>query len=129
MRAPAFPDICVSTLSIADISKTFKQVNIHKAAGPDELPGRILRAHADQLESVFTDTFNLSLAQSVIPTCFKLTTIVHVLKNAKVTCLNDYRVIAQLSVAIKFCSHERRDNTHVNIIISDTLDPLQQIHR
>jgi hypothetical protein len=24
------------------VSKTFKQVNIHKAAGPDRLPGRVL---------------------------------------------------------------------------------------
>ena len=32
MRASAFPDDCVITLSVADVSKTFKQVNIHKAA-------------------------------------------------------------------------------------------------
>ena len=42
MRAPAVPDDCVITLSAADVSKTFKQVNIHKAAGPDGLPGRVL---------------------------------------------------------------------------------------
>ena len=41
MRAAAVPDDCVSTLSVADVSKTFKQVNIHKAAGPDRLPGRV----------------------------------------------------------------------------------------
>ena len=34
-RAPAVPDDCVITLAIVDMSKTFKQVNIHKAAGPD----------------------------------------------------------------------------------------------
>jgi hypothetical protein len=37
MRAPAVPDDCVITLSIANLSKTFKQVNIHKAAGPEGL--------------------------------------------------------------------------------------------
>ena len=35
MRAPDVPDDSVITLSVADVSKTFKQVNIHKAAGPD----------------------------------------------------------------------------------------------
>jgi hypothetical protein len=35
MRASAVPDDCVITLSVADVSKTFKQVNIHKAAGLD----------------------------------------------------------------------------------------------
>ena len=30
MRASAVPDNCVNTLSIADVSKTFKQVNIQQ---------------------------------------------------------------------------------------------------
>ena len=58
------------------MNKTFKQVNIHKAAEPDGLPGRVLKACADQLASVFTDIFNLSPTESVIPKCFKQTTIV-----------------------------------------------------
>ncbi|CDQ83165.1 unnamed protein product [Oncorhynchus mykiss] len=77
---------CVITLSVADLSKTFKQVNIHKPAGPDGLPGCVFKACTDQLASVFTDIFNLSLTES---TCFKQTTIVPVPKEAKVTCLND----------------------------------------
>jgi hypothetical protein len=88
MRAPAVPDKCVIPLSLADVSKTFKQDNIHMAAGPDGLAGRILRAFTGQLASVFLDMFNLSLTQSVIPTCFKQTTIVPVPKNAKITYLN-----------------------------------------
>ncbi|CDQ57090.1 unnamed protein product [Oncorhynchus mykiss] len=73
MRASTAPDDCVITLSAANVSKTFKQVNIHKAAGPYGLPGRVLRACADQLAIVFTDIFNLSLSETVIPTCFKYT--------------------------------------------------------
>jgi hypothetical protein len=42
----------------SDVSEFFKQVNIHKAAGPDGLPVRVLRACADQLASVFTDKKN-----------------------------------------------------------------------
>ena len=42
-------DDCVITLSVADVNKTLKQVNIYKAAGPDGLPGRVLKACADQL--------------------------------------------------------------------------------
>ena len=90
MRTPAVPEGCVITLSAADVSKTFRQVNIHKAAGPDGLHGPVLRACTAQLASVFTDIFNFSLSASVIPTCFKQTTIVPVPKNTKVTCLNDY---------------------------------------
>ena len=89
LKHAAVPDDCVITFSAVDVSNTFKQVNIHKAAGPEGLPGCVLRACADQLASVFTDIFNLSLSESVIPTCFKQTTIVPVPKNTKVTCLND----------------------------------------
>ena len=84
-RAPAVLDYCVITLSVADVSKTFKQVNIHKAAG------HVLKACADQLASVFTDIFNLYLTESVISTCVKQTTIVPVPKEAKVICLKYYR--------------------------------------
>jgi hypothetical protein len=49
------------TVSVDDVNKTFKQVNIHKAAEPDGLPERVLKACADQLSSFFTDVFNLSL--------------------------------------------------------------------
>uniref|UniRef100_A0A674ED18 Reverse transcriptase domain-containing protein n=1 Tax=Salmo trutta TaxID=8032 RepID=A0A674ED18_SALTR len=114
-----------SKLAAADVSKTFKQVNIHKAAGVDSLPGCVLLAYADQLASVFTDIFNLSLSESVIPTCFKQTTIVPVPKNTKVTCLNDYRPVALTSVAMK--CFEKLVIAHT--IIPETLDPLQFAYR
>ncbi|KAM9432956.1 uncharacterized protein ACWYII_016820 [Salvelinus alpinus] len=127
MSASAVPGDCVITLSVADVSKTFKQVNMHKAAGPDRLPGRVLRAFADQLAGVFTDIFNMSLIESVIPTCFKQTTIVPVPKNAKATGLNDYRPVALTSVAMK--CFERLVMAHINTIIPETLDPLQFAYR
>ena len=65
-RASAVQDDCVITLSAANASKTFKQVNIPRAAGPDGLPGHVLQACADHLASVFTDIFNLSLSESNI---------------------------------------------------------------
>jgi gmma-aminobutyric acid receptor subunit gamma/cGMP-dependent protein kinase 2 len=92
VRAPAIPDDCVITLSVADVSKTFKQVNIHMA-------GRAIRITRTRSQHTLnswqvSDIFNLFLAQSVIPTYFKQTTLVPVPKNAKITCLNDYRPIA-----------------------------------
>ena len=81
---PATKD-CGLFFSMADVSKTCKLVNPSKAAGPDGIPSRVLRACADQLVGVFTDIFNLSLCQSAVPTCFKMATIVPVPKKAKVT--------------------------------------------
>jgi hypothetical protein len=67
--------------------------------------------------------FNLSLTQSVIPTCFKKTTIVPVSKNAKITCLKDSRPVALTSAAMK--CFERQVMAQINTIIPDTLDSLQ----
>jgi hypothetical protein len=102
MRAPAVQDDCVISLFVADVNKTFKQINTCKAAGTDGILGRVLRAYADQLVSVFTNIFKLSLSQSVIPTCFKQATIVPDPK--KVTCPNDYCTIALTSVTMKCLS-------------------------
>ena len=127
MRIPAVADDRVIIHSVADVGKTFKQVNIHKTAGPDGLPGCVLRACVDQLASVFTDIFNLSLTESVIPTCFKQTTKVPVPKKEKVTCLNDFLPIALTSVAMKY--FERLVMAHINTTIPETLDPLQFAYR
>ena len=96
MRASAVSDDCVITLSVANVSKTFKQVNIHKAEGPDGLTGRVLRACVEQLAGVFTDIFNMSLIESVIPTSFKQTTIVPVPKNTMTTAQTDPQMMQSL---------------------------------
>jgi hypothetical protein len=101
MRAPAVSDDCVITLSIADVSKTFKQINIHKTAGQTDYQD-VYSEHAQINWQVSSQTFSTSFCpMSVIPMCFKQTTIVPVPKNTKVTCLNDYRPIALTSIGMK----------------------------
>ena len=73
---------------MADVSKTFKRDTPRKAAVPDGIPSRVLRACSDKLAGVLTDVFNLSVSQSAVPTCFKMVTIVPVPKKAKVNELN-----------------------------------------
>ncbi|XP_051554708.1 uncharacterized protein LOC127441387 [Myxocyprinus asiaticus] len=89
------------TITECDVRKAFRRVNIRKAAGPDGISGRVLRACADQLAPVFTEIFKLSLEQSVIPTCFKQSVIVPVPKKPQPSCLNDYRPVALTSIVMK----------------------------
>ncbi len=63
------------SVSVVDVTRSFRRVNIQKAVGLDCIPGRVLKACAHQLAGVFTDIFNLSLSLSVIPSCFKTATI------------------------------------------------------
>ena len=61
---------CGLSFTAANVSKTLKRVNPHKAADPDGNPSPVLRAYTDQLAGVFTDIFNQSLYQSGVPPCF-----------------------------------------------------------
>lgn len=63
-----------------DVKKAFRRVDIRKAEGPDSIPGWVLRQSANQLAPVSTEIFIFSLAQSVIPMCFKKSTIISVPK-------------------------------------------------
>ena len=66
---------------------------------------------------------HLSISQCAVPTCFKMSTIVHVPKKAKVTELNDYRLLALTSVIVKCFESLGKD--HITSILPGTLDPFQ----
>ena len=86
---------------------------MHKAPGPDNIPGHVLKACAPELAEVFTDIFNLSLSQSVVPNSFKRATIIPVPKKPSVSCLNDYRPVALTSVVMKcFATKRSTDQYH-----------------
>ncbi|KAL0147043.1 hypothetical protein M9458_057567 [Cirrhinus mrigala] len=110
------PNDQVLCLSAADVRKTLSRINPRKAAGPDNIPGRVLRECAAQLTDVLTDIFNTSLSQAVVPTCLKSTSIIPVPKKSPVSCLNDYRPIALTPIMMK-CFE------------SDTLDPFLFAYR
>ncbi|KAK3521381.1 hypothetical protein QTP70_004129 [Hemibagrus guttatus] len=114
-------------ISEHDVRRAFRRANTRKAAGPDGISGRVPRACVDQLVPVFTEIFNLSLTQSVIPTCFKESIIVPVLEKTHPASLNDYRTVALTSVVMK-CS-ERLVKDFIISSLPDILDPLQFAYR
>ncbi|KAI4871329.1 hypothetical protein NFI96_023465, partial [Prochilodus magdalenae] len=126
-KLPVDQESCGPSISVLEVVKSFKAVNRHKALGPDSVRSQVLRACVIQLAEVFTDIFNLSLRLSVIPTCFKRTTIVPVTKTPAITCLNDYRPVALTSTAMK--CFERLVKTHICSSLPATMDPHQFAHR
>ncbi|KAK1795573.1 hypothetical protein P4O66_001069 [Electrophorus voltai] len=117
----------VLCLTAADVRRTLRGVNPRKAAGPDNIPGRVPRECADQLADVLTDIFNISLSCAVVPTCFKTTTIVPVPKKPTVSCLNDYCPIALTSIIMK--RFERLVMRHIKTQLPPSLGPLQFAYR
>ncbi len=126
-KLPTPPSDQALCLSPADVRKTLSRINPRKAAGPDNIPGRVLKDCAEQLTDVLTDIFNTSLSQAVIPTCLKSTTIILVPNKSPVSCLNDYRPIALTSIIMK--CFERLVMHNIKTSIPNTLDPLQFAYR
>jgi len=114
------PKDYVLQLSESVVRRTFSRVKAGKAASPDRAHPRVFKTCADQLALVFADIFNASLQQSVVPVCFKETTIVPVPKT-KITGLDDYRPLALTPIAMKCL--EKLVMRHMNSVIY-SLDPL-----
>ncbi len=153
VHTAAAEEVSPLTLSVADVTRSFKRVNILKAVGPDDLtyislliipciiyyvtnketlnldgiPGRVLKACAFQLAGVFTDIFNLSLSLSVVPSCLKKSTIVPIPKKNKITCLNDWRPVALTPIFSKCFEKLVRD--YICSVLPASLDPLQFAYR
>ncbi|GAA6109013.1 uncharacterized protein LOC113663549 isoform X1, partial [Tachysurus ichikawai] len=114
----------VLCLSTADVRRSLCRVNPRKAAGPDNIPGRVLRECAEPLADVFTDIFNISLSSAVVPTCLKTTTIVPIRKKkSTVSCLNDYRPVALTPIVMK--CFQKLVMRHIKTQLPPSLDPQQ----
>ncbi len=122
-KLPTTPNDQALCLSPADVRKTLSRINPRKAAGPDNISGRVLKDCVAQLTDVLTDIFNTSLSQAVVPTCLKSTTIIPVPKKSPVFCLNDYRPMALTPIMMK--CFERLVMHKIKTNLPNTLDPLQ----
>ena len=115
------------TLQEHQVRRVLGSVNPREAAGPDGVPGKVLKACAYQLSGVLTNIFNLSLSQATIPPCLKSATIIPVPKKTAINCLNDYRPIALTSVVMK--CFERLVSQHIKASLPSSIDPHQFAYR
>ncbi len=76
------------------------RINPRKAAGPDNIPGRVLKDCAPQLTDVLTDIFNTSLSQAVAHMSQSKQSYRY--QKSPVSCLNDYRPIALTPIMMKY---------------------------
>lgn len=74
--------------------RTLARVNPRKAAGPDNIPGHVLRDCTGELAHVLNDILNISLSHATVPRCFKISTIVPIAEKPVLSCLNRYCFVA-----------------------------------
>ncbi len=126
-KSPPPPGDQVMTLSPNSVRRSLSRINARKAPGPDNIPGCVLRDCAVGLTDVFTDIFNISLSQAVVPTCFKATTIIPVPKKSSPSCFNDYRPVALTPILMK--CFERLVMQHIKSVLPPSLDAFQFAYR
>ena len=84
---------------------------------------------AAELVDVFSGIYNMSLATSWVPACFKAAVIVPIPKQSKVTCLNDFRPVALTSIPdpYQFTYRENRSTEDaIAIVLHTLLEHLEQ---
>ncbi len=106
----AAEEVSPLSLSVVDVTRSFKRVNIQKAVGPDGILNGVLKACAFQLAGVFTDIFNLTIP-----------------KKNKITCLNDWRPVALTPIFSKCFEKLVRD--YICSVLPASLEPLQLSYR
>ena len=80
-----------------ELKREILKLNRKKAAGPDEIPPKIIKETVNQIVEPLTVIFNDSFNKSVYPEHFKIAKVIPLHKKAEKTELSNYRPISLLS--------------------------------
>ena len=72
-------------IQVWEMYEALRKLNARKAAGPDGLPGRLIKEFACELSIPVTDIFNSSLREDVVPQVWKDATIAPIPKESPAT--------------------------------------------
>ena len=110
-------------LTISEVIKFLTDIDVNKAHGPDNIPGRLLKETTPEIASPVCRLFNLSLSLGKFPDQWKLANVCHVYKCDDPTLPKNYRPIL-LPCIISKCL-ERCVFNHCYTLISPQLYHLQ----
>ena len=65
-----------NVVNTAGVAKLLKNINCHKATGPDGVPVRLLKEIADEIAPAITILFQASLDQGTTPSSWKTASVV-----------------------------------------------------
>jgi hypothetical protein len=119
MPPPKLPQIpCdTPTVSVEDVRKLLRTVNIRKSAGPDEIPNKLLKTAAHTLGEPLCNLFNTCISQGTFPTIWKMSHIIPVPKSAGADDAKEFRPIALTSTISKL--FERLLLVHLKPYLND----------
>jgi hypothetical protein len=101
-RVPIMESIHVTNNGVL---KLLRDLDPHKAAGPDEVPPYILKAAAEEIAPILTGIFQKSLDTGIVPQDWKDATIVPAFKKGDKHLASNYRPISLTSISCKVMEH------------------------
>ena len=105
LHGPGYPSIGNITFDTVGIEKLLRGVNPSKAAGPDQIPCRMLHELATELAPVFTKLFQNSYNSGILPQNWRNAWISPVFKKDDKSEASNYRPVSLTCVACKIMEH------------------------
>ena len=96
------PDI---NITVNGIEKLMSGLNPHKAAGPDEIPPKVLKELAVELAPVFSILYQASLLQGEVPQDWRTAHVTPVYKKNDPLVAANYRPVSLTSIPCKLLEH------------------------
>lgn len=105
MGPSQYPDIPKLTITQNGVAKLLRNLNPHKAAGPDNITPTILKEAADELAPALTLLFQKSLHQRTTPSDWKNALITPLYKKGDRSKASNYRPVSLTSICCKVMEH------------------------
>lgn len=106
---PDMPDIKVTTHGVEDLLKNLK---VHKATGPDNVPARILKECSTAVAPILQKLFQKSLNSGTVPDDWRKANVSPVFKKGDRTLPSNYRPVSLTSIICKQLEHIIVSNIH-----------------
>ena len=102
---PSYPPIRDLSISVEGVKKLLKGVNPRKAAGPDQVPCRLLQALHEELAQVFTLLFQKTYEEGSLPDVWKTAWITPIYKKDAKCLAANYRPVSLTCVSCTLFEH------------------------
>ena len=92
-------------ISLEGVTKLLKDLNPHKAPGPDGVPAQILKIAAEEIAPALKLIFEKSLESGELPPSWLCANISPIFKKGDRTAANNYRPVSLTSISCKILEH------------------------
>ena len=101
----SIPDITPISIYSHGVKCLLDSLDIHKSAGPDNIPTRLLKELSTELAPILTVIFQASLLQCCVPKEWKIAKVVPIYKKGDRSTPGNYRPISLTSICCKLLEH------------------------